>query len=508
MIAGNGSGGSQYRGAAPAATIRSYGSSYFTSLVARDAAVLDITNSSYSVGSPNGWDNANWTLQGATTAKQYSSWNYNNGTTYYRDKNAIDYEFGQYSSTSRSTDAVLFDNPDVLSFFSAGNTRGNLYSDYQGDKKYVARFSPGFVPVNGTRVLSRTDRDTGTVTDLSSQNYWLVSTADYVNPTANGYDTVSHVSATKNTIVVGATVFTDNDSNAKSINSTIQTSFSNYGPTDDGRLGVMLMAQGNALRAATPDTISSYTQSTSGTSFSSPSAAGTAALILELWRQKGQNPNSAMQKAALIHTATDIAGGGQYGPDYRTGYGLINGKTAAAFVSNATQADVSKRTMHAIQANIKNGQELTYTFQASSADVWATLVWTDPEGVAHSGSQYVNDRDYRALVNDLDLWITDANGNVYFPWTLDPNNPNAAAVKTQRNDVDNIEQVMINTGLFAIGSLFTVHVGLDGILSGVGSLGQAYSLAVTGGTIAIPEPAILAVVAMLAGGVLRRRRVA
>ncbi len=40
--------------------------------------------------------------------------------------------------------------------------------------------------------------------------------------------------------------------------------------------------------------------------------------------------------------------------------------------------------------------------------------------------------------------ITAPDGTIFLPWTLDGNNPQNAAVRTQRNEVDNVEQVLID----------------------------------------------------------------
>ena len=48
-----------------------------------------------------------------------------------------------------------------------------------------------------------------------------------------------------------------------------------------------------------------------------------------------------------------------------------------------------------------------------------------------------------ALVNDLDLHVYDPDGAQYFPWTLDPADPAAAAVRDQADHINNIEQVLV-----------------------------------------------------------------
>ena len=64
-----------------------------------------------------------------------------------------------------------------------------------------------------------------------------------------------------------------------------------------------------------------------------------------------------------------------------------------------------------------------------------TLAWDDPSGVPNTGA---------ALVNDLDLLVTDAAGTAYYPWTLDPANPADDAVRSGRDATNNLEQVRID----------------------------------------------------------------
>lgn len=512
-IGGNAVGGSNYEGMAPGVTLYSYGTAFQTAMGTTTGKSLDISNHSYSAGYDDGWSDQTWTINGVSL--QYHTWFYGtvSSGTYgvtrvFRDVYATNPRYGRYDSNSRYVDTILHDNPRLLSFWSAGNSR-NPYTDYQDDNKYVAQFSAGVTPVNGVRV----DSAAGT-------NYWLVSTADYPAP-GGSYDTVSGYGAAKNSIVVGAISDYTTDPHPARIttSSTLTASFSNYGPTDDGRLGVTLVANGVSLKTPSADSDTSYSSGISGTSFSSPNAAGTAALLLEHWRAKtdGYTPLASTQKALLIHTASDLVSGGQIGPDYRTGYGLINGLKAAQFIDGSNQFGM--RRHHWIERTISPGQELVYTFTSVGltattegstvtdlGGIRATLVWTDPEGNTASTASY-NDRTFRALVNDLDLWITDAGGNTYYPWTLDPNNPTAAAIRTMRNDVDNIEQVFIEAGVLGSGSVFQLHVGIDGGL--LGNQAQMFSLLVSGATLGfVPVPEPMGVGVVLGGGifVMGRRR--
>jgi len=111
---------------------------------------------------------------------------------------------------------------------------------------------------------------------------------------------------------------------------------------------------------------------------------------------------------------------------------------------------------------------LTYS---GSDPLKATIVWTDPAGTAHGSGL---DETTSVLVNDLDLWITGP-GGTYNPWTLDPPNPSNAAVRTTRNHLDNVEQVLIDT---PTAGTYTVHVGDTG-----GVLDQVFSILISGASL-------------------------
>src|SRR5690606_36948784 len=80
----------------------------------------------------------------------------------------------------------------------------------------------------------------------------------------------------------------------------------------------------------------------------------------------------------------------------------------------------------------------------------------------------------RTLVNDLDLRISKGTSNFY-PWSLDPYNPAAAANRNMKNYVDNVEVVLIENP--APGN-YTLTVSHEGYMSS----NQNFSLIITGAT--------------------------
>jgi subtilisin family serine protease len=118
------------------------------------------------------------------------------------------------------------------------------------------------------------------------------------------------------------------------------TAFSSWGPTDDGRIKPDLVANGQAVFSSEEGFDSDYGVQ-SGTSMAAPNVTGTAALLLEHYRDlhDDEDPTSATLKGVLIHTASDA---GNVGPDYRHGWGLVNAAEAAEFLTES--ADTLRET--------------------------------------------------------------------------------------------------------------------------------------------------------------------
>jgi len=179
-----------------------------------------------------------------------------------------------------------------------------------------------------------------------------------------------------------------------------------------------------------------------GTSMSAPAVTGTVALMLEQFLEKGKfvtdmwepvnlddnPPLPSTIKAILIQTATDLIHGTAdprnpnnpdtgtpvlyyRGPDFATGYGLVNAKAAVDFIEDAA----GQRLIH--ESGLGNGEEEVYEINVTSphTELKVTLAWDDVEGNFSLG-----DQRYRRLVNDIDLVLIDPNGKWHHPWRLDP----------------------------------------------------------------------------------------
>ena len=81
-----------------------------------------------------------------------------------------------------------------------------------------------------------------------------------------------------------------------------------------------------------------------------------------------------------------------------------------------------------------------------------TLVWSDEPASPATTSP--------ALINDLDLVVYDPGGVRHYPWTLDPGDPDADAVRTQEDHLNNVEMVQVDSGVVA-GTWTVEIVGTD-----------------------------------------------
>jgi len=243
------------------------------------------------------------------------------------------------------------------------------------------------------------------------------------------FATISSPSTAKNSISVGAI-----NSNDNSI-----TGFTSFGPTDDGRLkpdvvgpGCQSTGDGGLTSPSFIDggamngnldageTTGAYVVKC-GTSMSAPATAGLGALITEQWQTfngAGARPLPHTMKAILVHTATDLD---DVGPDYRTGYGAINGVAAVNLV-------ISDNTESIINLDdVGNGNTVHYTFNSDGLLApRITSVWDDFFGAT--------------LINDLNLRVEGPDGTIYQPYLLDPNNPDTPAT-TGNDNTNNVEMV-------------------------------------------------------------------
>jgi hypothetical protein len=303
------------------------------------------------------------------------------------------------------------------------------------------------------------------------------------------FGTVNSPATAKNPIVVGS-IDTDFEPNKGYVIS----KFSSWGPTDDGRIKPDLVAPGShnsMLDDSGCQLISvddpncggivstghdEYYQM-SGTSMAAPFVGGLVALMEERFEQKISNENISTfesqllpytAKAILIHTADDL---GNPGPDYKYGWGLVNGKNAINLIAKSklvnatkTSVDITDSSTIIYDSISDIGESKNYLLKIGEpTDLKLTLVWDDPP---------VSAGNYKAknLENDLDLWITNSS-KITRPFVLgkDPDisagtgtdsNNNVEMIKTLQNKELTIT-VKGSKGPFMEGQDFTLIVSTD-----------------------------------------------
>ena len=284
---------------------------------------------------------------------------------------------------------------------------------------------------------------------------------DGYNIKDNGYDLLTDRSVSKNGITVGAVEKVSNYSGPSSI---IMSSFSSWGPTDDGRIKPDLVAMGvdvNSLGSNSNTDIDIK----SGTSMSAPMITGGILLLQQLFNnQENRFMRSATAKGIALMTTNEA--GDFPGPDYRFGWGLMNLQAAAKMI---TEKDYSSFIEEKELANNTFHQETISA--ANSNKMTIALSWTDLPSQQNDNSE---DESTPMLVHDLDLKVTSSEGVEFFPYKLDGKNPSAAATRGI-NNADNIEIVVIDN---PIGD-YVVKISHKNRLFAT----QNYSLLANGGTI-------------------------
>ena len=257
-----------------------------------------------------------------------------------------------------------------------------------------------------------------------------------------------------------------------------------------------------------------YNGGSGGTSGASPVLGGAYALAMEnltrLYRNvdldqrlypsvyyAGSSPSfvtgmplNSTWKALFVHTADDMirtfAGPEtppnpdtgvpnvyHAGPDYTTGYGLVDIQSAINLMNMKADAEP---LFEVIEFELQENDWHTYDLPVSDAFVAGdlglkvTLVWDD------SPTQ-------NSLVNNLSLILQAPDGTKYYPWSLDvPALPVTAAgivpaQRNQPNDRDNIEQVLVDDVAKSDSGTWQIHVTESGM--GDPLFDQKYSLVVS-----------------------------
>ena len=199
------------------------------------------------------------------------------------------------------------------------------------------------------------------------------------------YYSIAPPSGAKNHITVGA--LNSNDDS--------MTTFSSWGPTDDGRLKPDICAPGcqsdgdfgvTFLQLQRRHQLCLDVRHLNG--LPRPCAVSSALVLQDFESQfPGQPlPRNSTLKALWTQTAVDL---GNPGPDYQFGYGSVR-----------TQASVDLlRSAHVVEAFATQDSRDVRTVDVApgTAELKVTLAWDDQPATPNVAT---------ALVNDLDLWVS------------------------------------------------------------------------------------------------------
>lgn len=332
-------------------------------------------------------------------------------------KTIPDWYFGAYIYQSKDWDEIMYNAPYYLMVTASGNTQQLQYNEQ---------------PITGTP--------------------------------SDAYDLLLGYAVSKNGLTVAAADNVAFDQDQNIVNAQI-ASFSNFGPTDDGRIKPDITGEGVNVYSAYSDSETSYLAQ-SGTSMAAPGVTGALLLLQQYYKEThGDFMKAATLKGLSLHTADEA---GEFpGPDARFGWGIINTKRAANTISNVGLNSAIKET------SLSNGETLQYTYQVEEGEtLMASISWTDP---AFNSDNKGNLNDATSvLVNDLDIVVyKEGEDGEFFPWKLTASNGYQMAVQGI-NNVDPFEKVEVlnASGTYIIqvshkGTLLKDHQDFSLIVTGV-----------------------------------------
>ena len=304
----------------------------------------------------------------------------------------------------------------------------------------------------------------------------VFNTGNFGNTGLPPASSLSAPGCAKNTIQVGGT------RDAWGGDDHYVTPYTLIGPTRDGRIKPDLVASAYVTAGDSSSIASGYECAATnqpGTSWSSPTVAGAAALVRQYYTDgyypsgvptpsQRITPSAALLKATLIAAAQrapyrPIDQGHQNDalpvPSYEQGFGFPVLNSALYFPGAAAKLHV---TDVSLESGLAQGEVAVTRIHAhAGTPLKAVLVWTDPAGVARTVSDSTAE-----LVNDLDLRVTTPDG--VSTWGNDVLHPG------QPDRLNNVEVVNIPSPADGI---YTISVSASKIAQGTR---QSYALVITG----------------------------
>jgi subtilisin family serine protease len=336
---------------------------------------------------------------------------YNQNARIHTNSWGYDDYYGYYLPSSRETDFFMWEHPNMLILFSAGNEGVDENPDGVIDSGSITP------PATAKNCLS-----VG-----ASENNRLAITKTYGNH--NPFD-----------FPIDPVYSDEMADNIEGL-----AAFSSRGPTDDGRIKPDVVAPGTFIISTRSSKASetlwgvyndneNYVYS-GGTSMSTPLVAGMAALVRQYYIQNESIvPSAALLKATIINGAYNMTPG-QYGtgatqeiqtrPDNAQGWGRVDIEESLFPASPRTV-----RYHDNISLNVSESWDASYYVNDTSETLKITLVWTDYPAAANAVT---------TLVNNLDLTVTGPGGTYYGNGAVDY--------------VNNVEQVELSSppvGLYTI----------------------------------------------------------
>jgi len=316
---------------------------------------------------------------------------------------------GDYTSMSQQVDQFMWEHPDMLILFAAGNA--GVDSDKDGVIDADSIGSPA--TAKNCLTVGASENVRGDHFGSGKYSNWgFAWSANYpVSPIYEDY------------------MATDSYGIA---------AFSSRGPTNDGRIKPDVVAPGTFIistRSSIEGSISGWGiidenyLYMGGTSMATPITAGSAALVREYYTEVENlsSPSAALLKATIINGAINLTPG-QYGtvyqeidgrPDYSQGWGRVD-------IENSIYPQYPKVIEYFDNPkplNLSDSWSSNYNVLNSTEPIRLTLVWTDYPG----GEPYD-----LGLVNNLDLTVTAPDGTYY-------GNHKLANKKDSTNNVEGIE---------------------------------------------------------------------
>ncbi|WP_413291102.1 S8 family serine peptidase [Bdellovibrio sp. HCB337] len=287
---------------------------------------------------------------------------------------------GAYDAYASSVDEFLFNNPDMLILFAAGNSGVDMNKDGRIDSGSIS--SPG-----------------------TSKNALTVGASENQTTTGGIQVPVSKLRTGQESWgaePIYSSLISDNPNGV--------AMFSSRGPTLDGRLKPEIVAPGTNILsnrshvAGASELWGAYNADyafSGGTSMATPLAAGGAAVVRQVLQEKFQiaNPSGALMKATMMHTAVDMFPG-QYGevgaakgqelltrrPNADEGYGRVD-------MTRIAQMTAQTRFVDNKVGLGQNEQEMFTVTLARPGQILVNLVYTDAPASPDAAVAMVNDLD-------------------------------------------------------------------------------------------------------------------